>query len=306
MFPIYWLVRGRQYIRNLIHSCVTCRRLEGRPYKCVPLPDFRVNQSRPFQNSCVDFAGPMYVKGSDNPKVWLCLYTCCATRAVHLEVVPDLNATTFLRSFRRFTSRRGVPNNVVSDSAKIFKAASRRIREIITDYEVQKHLSDLNVKWMFNLEKAPWWGGFFERLIGCAKRCLKKTIGKASLTYDELVTVVTEVEVVLNSSPLTYINADNLEELLTPSHLMFGYRVLSLPNAANVDKEDPDYENLTRRMKYVVSVSEQFWKRWRTEYLQELRELHRVQLQRSNSRHVNPISEGKIVIVFEEGAPRHS
>ena len=82
--------------------------------------------------------------------------------------------------------------------------------------------------------------------------------------------------------------------------------MLSLPNAANVDKEDPDYENLTRRMKYVVSVSEQFWKRWRTEYLQELRELHRVQLQRSNSQHVNPISEGKIVIVFEEGAPRHS
>ena len=111
----------------------------------------------------------------------------------------------------------------MSDNAKTFKAASRRIREIITDYEVQKNLSDLNVKWMFNLEKAPWWGGFFERLIGCAKRCLKKTIGKASLTYDELVTVVTEVEVVLNSSPLTYINADDLEEPLTLSHLMFGY-----------------------------------------------------------------------------------
>ena len=91
---------------------------------------------------------------------------------------------------------------------------------------------------------------------------------------------------------------------------MFGYRVLTLPDPADTDEDDPNYnqsrESVTKRMRYVVSVCERFWKRWKTEYLQELRVSHRIQLQRSNKQHVNPIGEGKIVIVFEEGTPRHS
>lgn len=110
-YSTYWLVRERQYMHMLIH-----RWLEGMPYKSVPslaMPDFRVTQSRPFQNSGVNFAGPMQLKGAENSKVWLCLYTCCTTRVVHLEIVPDLNVSTFLCCFRRFTSRRGVPKKMV-------------------------------------------------------------------------------------------------------------------------------------------------------------------------------------------------
>ena len=191
----YWLVRGRQFVRKLIYSCLVCCKLEGRPYQSVPppaLPDYRVRQSRPFQHTGVDFAGPLYVKGSEKPKVWLCLYTCCVTRAVHLDVVPDLNAMTFIRSFKRFTSRRGVPSK--TDNGKTFKSASRIIKNVVSDPIVKKHFVDLRVQWRFNLERAAWWGGMFEQLIKCAERCLKKTIGKASLTYEELSTVTTEIE----------------------------------------------------------------------------------------------------------------
>ena len=120
----YWVVRGRQFIRKLIHQCLVCRRLEGRPFQSAPpppLPEYRVRQSRPFCYNGVDFAGPLYVKPSvatENPKVWLCLYTCCVTTAVHLDLVPDLNAVTFIRSFKRFTARRGIPTKVVSDNGK--------------------------------------------------------------------------------------------------------------------------------------------------------------------------------------------
>lgn len=103
----FWLVRGRQIIRKFIHRCLICRRLEGKSPEGVPppaLPDFRVRQSRPFEHTGLDFAGPFYVKGLEDPKVWLCLCTCGVTRAVHLELVPDLNATTFIRSVKRFTS----------------------------------------------------------------------------------------------------------------------------------------------------------------------------------------------------------
>lgn len=57
-------------------------------------------------------------------------------------------------------------------------------------------------------------------MIKCTKRCLKKALGKARLTYEELLTILTEVECILNSRPLTYLYPDDLEEPLTPSHLI--------------------------------------------------------------------------------------
>ena len=100
----------------------------------------------------------------------------------------------------------------------------------LQDPTVKKHFSDLRVEWRFNLAKAPWWGGIFERMIRSAKRCIKKAVGKNCLSYDELLTLVTEVEAVLNSRPLTYVSSEEVREPLTPSHLMVGFRVMSLPD----------------------------------------------------------------------------
>ena len=97
-------------------------------------------------------------------KVWICLYTCCVVRAVHLDLVPDMSTPAFLRSFRRFTARRGLPCKMLSDNAKTFRAAAKSLTE---------------VKWIFNVPKAPWWGGVFEWMVRCTKRCLRKIIGQA-------------------------------------------------------------------------------------------------------------------------------
>lgn len=307
---VYWLVRGRQFVRRVIHRCLKCRKLEGQPYQSVPsppLPEYRVRRSRPFCYTGVDFAGPLYVKQSvisESRKVWLCLYTCCATRAVHLDLVPNLSALAFLRSFKRFTSRRGIPSMMVSDNGKTFKSASKIIRGVLDRPEVKNHFAELRVEWRFNLEKAPWWGGIFERMIKSTKRCLKKSIGRAYLTYDELSTLVTEIEAVLNSRPLTYVSTDDLEEPLTPSHLLLGYRVLSLPDPPLSD--DPDYvesaNDLSRRMKHLLKTSEKFWKRWKKEYLLELREFHRTH--RTSKGVKDVVREGQIVTVYDEGQPR--
>ena len=109
----YWLMKGRQYVRKVIHRCVVCKKHEGRhccPNPSPPLPEHRVRQTRPFQTTGVDFAGPLFVKTSNGTstgtsKVWLCLYTCSSTRVVHLDLVIDMTTTTFIRSFRRFSAR---------------------------------------------------------------------------------------------------------------------------------------------------------------------------------------------------------
>ena len=305
----YWLVCGRQFVRKLIFSCVTCRRHEGQPYRAVPpppLPEFRVTTSRPFEHTGVDFAGPLYVRGMANVKVWLCLYTCCTTRAVHLDLVENLDADTFIRSLRRFTSRRGIPARIVSDNGTTFIAAAKTLERMFTESNLEQHLLSCHTRWDFNLEKAPWWGGVFERLVKSTKRCLRKVIGTARLSYDEFLTVVTEVEAVLNSRPLTYVSSEDLEEPLTPSHLMFGYRVMSLPDPPVVDLDDPEFnkspDSLNCRFKHLSIITQKFWNRWRKEYLTELRESHCTLLARRKASNV--VKDGEVVVIHDENLPR--
>ena len=137
--------------------------IEGLPYRTPPpppLPTFRVKEEPPLTFTRVDFAGPLYVRSHDGTqrKVWICLYTCCITRAVHLDLVPDMTSQTFLWSLKRFTARRGLPHKIVSDNGKTFKAAAKAIHAVVAHADVQKYLSGVGVKWVFNVLKAPWWG----------------------------------------------------------------------------------------------------------------------------------------------------
>lgn len=307
----FWLVKGRQVVKKLLHSCVTCRRHEGKPYQAPPpppLPEFRVRAAPAFAFTGLDYAGPLYVKGANKKtetKVWICLYTCCVTRAVHLEIVPDLTPEAFLRSFRRFVARRGLPSRIVSDNASTFTSASKQIAGIMKNPGVKQYLAERGVQWMFNLERAPWWGGLFERMVRSMKRCLKKTIGSARLTYEELLTVVTETEMILNARPLSYVTSVDVEEPLTPSHLLHGRRLMSLPDTCTGDLTDPDFEltltEASKRMNHLSRVMNHFWRRWRDEYLMELRDAHR---HSAKDTVPEPVAVGDIVVVHDEDLPR--
>ena len=310
----FWINRGRQLVRKVLYRCTICHRFEGQPYNLPPpppLPNFRVAEEPAFTYTGVDFAGQLYVKTagpSTESKTWICLYTCCVVRAIHLDLVPDMTVESFIRSFKRFTARRGFPHKIISDNGKTFKAAAKTIASVLNHPKVLHYFAGVGMQWSFNLEKAPWWGGVFERMIKSVKRCLRKTIGRAKLTHDELLTALTEVEVIVNSRPLSYLSTEDIEEPLTPSHLLIGRRVLNLPDGdlhcGLIEGNDMEFthESLNRRMDHLNKTLNHFWKRWRNEYLLQLRECHRYGPKTDVKG--NSLSEGDVVLIHSDNKLR--
>ena len=156
----YWIPQGRVRVKCVIHQCMWCKRFDSGPYKTPimpPLPKSRVTQSQPFSNIGLDYFGPLYVKcDTEKNKVWICLFTCMVTRAVHLELVQDMTTEQFLLAFRRFISQRGVPIEIISDNALQFKTAGRTLdlvwRNIFKSDDVKGYMSEQKIKWRFIVE----------------------------------------------------------------------------------------------------------------------------------------------------------
>ena len=264
----FWIPRLRQLTRALLHKCVICRWIEGKSYSpppFPPLPKSRVVFEEPFSTTGVDYAGPLFVKTiemqSAKSKAYILLFTCTTSRAVHLELTPDLRSSACVRGLKRFIARRGTPQRIISDNAKTFKAA-----------ETRQFLADRGISWQFNVPRAPWMGGFFERMVQSTKRCLKKILKNSSLTYEELETVLIEVENIINNRPLTYIDTETTEQVLTPNHLIFG-RSLPIANQLFTSQKSKGVKeaNFRKRVLYRQKLLKDFVKRWETEYLAGLR-----------------------------------
>eukprot|EP00795_Rhopilema_esculentum_P000836 gene836-10578_t len=213
----YWITKGRQIVKSLIAECSKCKTIHGKPYEtptAPPLPAYRVSEDAAFTNVAVDFAGPLYVKDIYTKtdrlnKCYIALFSCANTRAIHLELVPDLFAETFIRALKRFIARRGLSKLIVSDNGKAF-----------LDKNVQMYAQNMNIRWKFNVPTASWWGGWWEICVKLTKKCLRKTLGNAKLSYEELETALIETEGIIYSRPLT--GEEISEPPLTPSCLVIG------------------------------------------------------------------------------------
>ena len=178
-----------------------------------PLPKCRVTESLPFVTTGLNYLGPLYVKdGTVTQKVWVCLFTCLSTRAIHLELVADMSADQFLLCLQRFIARRGKPSRIICDNASQFKLVHSTVdkmwKRVTMAKDVITYVSDKNIQWSFITERAPWRGGFYERLVRLVKQALRKTLGKICLTVIQLQTVLCEFEAVLNSKPLAYVRSN--------------------------------------------------------------------------------------------------
>jgi hypothetical protein len=303
----FWILRGRQVVKRVLRRCVVCRKAEGAAYGVPPPPDLppsRVAEDPPFTNVGLDFAGPLFVRTSieGSSKVYVLLFTCASTRGVHLELTPSLNVSSFLQAFRRFASRRGLPSLLMSDNAKTFKAACKEIRKLTRADEVRRYLTNNRITWQFIVERAPWWGGFWERLVRSIKRPLKKIVGRSTLTYEELSTLIIEIECLINSRPITYVFDDDeaCSWPLTPSNLIYGRRITTMPNSQHYEITST-YQSLTKKARHHQKVLQQLTKQWRTEYLLGLREQSIVAARNSKT---DSVSVGDIVILRNDQTAR--
>ena len=210
----YWVTQGRRTVKSVLNLCKICKKQEGGVYQTPPPPSwpkFRVNYSIPFEYTGVDYLGPLRVQ--EQPKVWICLFTCASTRAVHLEVVKNLTTDEFIKALQRFISRRGRPKMLISDNAKHFKLADTSLKVLwkqlsIRESTVQNYVASQGMIWKFIVALSPWMGGFYERLVGSVKRSLKKMLDRKLVSFSELQTLIVQIEAILNSRPLTQVSED--------------------------------------------------------------------------------------------------
>ena len=171
----YWIVRERQVAKSSIQKCFLCKYVQGKVLlgpETPTLPEFRIKCNHSFEFVEVDYAGPIYFT-----------FTCWVTRATNLEITVDLGKKSLLLALGRLLAKRGQSKLIISYNFKIFK--SERVKDF---------LRNNNIEWKFILERSPWWGGLYERLIGITKSCLKNVMAKGLLTFEELRTVIYEIE----------------------------------------------------------------------------------------------------------------
>lgn len=304
----YWIPSGRRICRKVINQCLPCKihLLKSFAIPQEPdLPDARVCQSEPFEHVGVDYFGPLITKeGGQSKKCYVALYTCLIVRAIHLEMADDLTAEAFLQTFRRFIARRGVPRTITSDNGTNFQLGEKLVKELWKNTAIQEFVAEKRIQWKFISERAPWFGGFYERMIGLVKHCLRRTIRKSILEKTDLHTILIEIETTINSRPLTFIKTEEIEQPLRPADFLLPGRQqsdLTIPRVV-LDEEDPDFypkpfnrDQLLKTLNKSHKKLEKFWKIWQTEYLQMLRE-RKANLRKDSEK--NP-KVGDMVIVFD-------
>ena len=220
-------------------------------------------------------------------------------KAVHLEPVSDLTAEAFVACLRRFIARRGKPILIWSDHGSNFIGATCLLTELFQFLRQQENkeiisnfCSSQNITWDFIPERAPHFGGLWEAAVKSMKRHLSRIVGNVKLTFEELTTVLSQIEACLNSRPLVALPCDDDGvEALTPGHFLIGRPLEALPDPAVSFRS----LSLLRRWDLWQSLVRHFWQRWSSEYLVSLQKFHKWHRPSKN------IVVGDIVVLRENG-----
>uniref|UniRef100_A0A1I8BFS9 Integrase catalytic domain-containing protein n=1 Tax=Meloidogyne hapla TaxID=6305 RepID=A0A1I8BFS9_MELHA len=307
----------KRSIRKILGKCLECKRRKTLPYSLPPFPPYpieRMQKSPVFANIGLDYLGPTLVTMPDNSKhkLWVLLITCLATRAVWLDSVLDLSAKTFLNALRRFMAKRGRPSYILSDNATNFHLTAKTLDEIwgkiIKSPETINFAAKEKITWKFIVPLSCWEGGAYERLCGLAKNAFKRAIGKRILPLDEMNTVISEVEGILNSRPLVSMddNPDSVRTLRPFDFLLESGQPGLPPIEKNEDDEWKNKLNAPEKLLNIyqnsLRIQNKFWLTWQHEYLNFLKE-RRQQHHKQRGNNILP-RIGEVVLITDQNTPR--
>lgn len=301
----YWIVRAKSLVKQHVHKCMKCARLNATAKAQImgDLPVERVTPTRPFLHSGVDFAGPFQTlvskgRGNKTTKTYIAIFICMSTKAIHIELVGDLTSEAFIAAFRRFVARRGKCSHLWSDRGRNFVGADRELHELWNEAqmttEVANTLTTDGTQFHFIPPYSPNFGGLWEAGVKSIKYHLKRII-TTNFTFEELTTILCQIEACLNSRPLCPIDDTDSENVnpLTPGHFLIGEPPIVVPSP---DLRAVKMHNLTR-WQHAQKLLNDFWRRWQEEYLTRLQ-------QRSKwTKKDKEFSIGDIVLIKTDNLP---
>ena len=284
---IYHIISARRVVRKWIRECMVCRRASPKITTQLmgQLPSARVLPTFANDRVSVDYAGPFTLKvGSTRKptcrKAYVAIFVCLETEACHIELVSDLSVEAFLAALRRFVSRRGKPTQIWSDNATCFRRTDKDLKELYrllkrSDIKesVMNFCTSQGIQWKFSPPIGPHHGSVWENGVKSCKRHLKRVVGETKLTFEEMTTTLCQIEACLNSRPLISsldANDDDGISPLTPGHFLIGRPLEALPSHRYT-------ESILglKRWKLCQALTQHFWKRWSTEYLNGLQRFNK-------------------------------
>ena len=302
----FWVISGSKSIAKLIQSCVRCRKLRrpAEEQRMAELPKERVEASAPFMYCGMDCFGPFLTKtGRKEQKRYGLIFTCLASRAIHIEMVEDLSTDAFINALRCFISLRGAVRQLHCDHGTNFVGAKNELREALKQCDAKSlevFLAEKQCEFVFNAPSASHAGGVWERQIRTVRNVLNATLSQCSGRLDDssLRTLFYEATAIVNSRPLTVdgVNDPMSLEPLTPNHLILMKSKIALPPPGKFVKEDVYATKRWRRVQYLI---EQFWSRWKREYLANISTRQKWHTLRRN------LKVNDLVIIKEDTLPRN-
>ncbi|XP_055585175.1 uncharacterized protein LOC129738027 [Uranotaenia lowii] len=200
----YWVLGARNRARLIVRQCIIC--FKARP-KLVEqfmgeLPAARITATRPFAVAGIDYWGPIFLKPvhrrAASEKAFVAVFVCFSTKAVHIELVADLSTAKFIQALRRFVSRRGLCSDMHSDNGRNFLGADNELRQLVNSTSHQQAVNQEclanGIRWHFNPPKASHFGGLWEAAIFSAQKHFIRVIGNHTLAYDDMVTLLCQIE----------------------------------------------------------------------------------------------------------------
>ena len=300
-----WILGLSSLVSSLIYKCVVCRRLRHNPQgqKMSDLPEERVEPSPPFTHSAVDYFGPFYIKeGRKELKRYGVLFTCLSSRAIHIETSNSLDTDSFINALRRFLCIRGPMRSLRSDRGTNIVGGINQLQEAIDavdDDKVREFLMSNSCDYLLNVPNASHQGGIWERQIRSVRNVLNVLLHKQGhqLNDEGFRTLMAEASNIVNSRPLTTMSINDPCSLqpLTPNHLLTLKSNVVLPPPGQFQNADVYSRKLWRRVQHLAN---EFWHRWRKEYLIELNSRQKWQRPKRN------LQVNDIVLIIDDSVPR--